>query len=380
MSKVSVKVLAVVSFVIAPLFLYASSSVSSGVDKERHNINSDISAIVSVASLDGDSFANRSLLCFMDDTEGALGGSVSNSFINAVHQKTGPLLVSCQLFKNVFFSETLLNNVLLKKDPLGSAAIDYQQVKLLLASVDNTNELQKKQVTDLINGYFGRSNLGLQSIDLVKKFGFMVQLDQMVFDKNDWLLFECAGGYILMVPVVCMTIYQKEAQRLNISLDLAAGLKLSSLSKIATTIFDYFINIRNGNAVERPDVKKWDIVSGELAATFKNLFVVHKDYYVRKNEEGVLPFEARWLIYLMGHGVAEGTYIVGMKREWLANVLKFCDQAIVTKLCILSSCYASPGNLDKLFVRLNTQSEVYKFPLVTLALTFAPIEIINGIK
>lgn len=349
-------------------------------------------APINVPATDGNTFATRTLLFFIDDNEKSWPEALSNYFMHALMQKAGPIVVSTSLYNNIFFSNYNLYE--LQKNPAYKDTIlSYIAARKKLAQYTMP---QKTGPLNYIKDIVSKINLFLRLWLIIIKIGIKNPFDiatlksglilaEFDFDPSEWRVFAINEQMRLMIPAHYYNAYAREATKHRCSIDEIAGLKISTLKPVPDDEFVYFIQTKDG----MPDRNHQAIISSHQSreqthghfnpSTYCNkqlletLFITNNEY---NNKKTPIHLRARWGLYVMGHGSIDQA-IVGLPLPTFIDILNFFNNSINTKFLTYNSCFAAGTNEKTIYGTLYKDTLRVPFPVITTALTDTNVYVIK---
>lgn len=278
----------------------------------------------------------RGLLIFLDDTEQHIS-SISGDLLKAISQKTGPMLVSASLLRNIFSEYKNIANgnpkVLLK---------DFNSL-----SYDNSDSAQRQ-----------RKQIFLKALD---------------FQENQWVIKEISNYLYLLIPAgYAINLFLNDWENIKdykpgslSGVELKLGLKVNHMKTVTLNNFMEKSQESGNLAVDfLKSLSSFDKDNKKIS----DIFCIYSDY------KDALDYRVVWSIYMTGHGTLNRT-IAGLSFDQFNTVLDFLDKTIDCRLLVYDSCYAAGVNTDAIYKdHQMVLQKTYSFPIITKALTDAPTQ------
>lgn len=306
------------------------------------------------ASVEKYTYASRGLLVFLDDTEEFIGDAVSGVFYVAFAQAACPIIVSSSIIENVF-------RLLTREAGLKKCAEQF------------------KAGMFIGEGYTEELCVG----------EYMRMADNVSRDlaKNSWIIKKIRPELYLFLPhsyLVAHAIPIEEAEKYTVEpmaaltpCELKLGLKVNHMETISSKDKDdtsaHVLAIRKPSP--EPDYATYFVSALYDDSTRASAIFCQRTDYVTWREK--LPL---WSIFLMGHGYLKKR-IVGLTLADFQKVLWFFENKINMRLLAYLSCYAAGMNTEIIYRDAKSGiQKVYSFPIITRALTDAPIEATSDLE
>ncbi len=316
-------------------------------------------ADLSTPPLTQDTNFARSLLVFTDTSEvgqDRLRATQSN-FMSAVHSGHAPILVSRALFDTIFFSSYLMA-ARIKKTPYAVTLHNYLYAK---SKIHDDVSLYEREFQKIVQD---------QGIDnLLRHYYKTFILDAFPFDPDNWNVFKVGNNHTLLLPRALFDAYKKESKERGISLDMAAGLRISLCPQLSNaTLFSYFQKARHGVFDGHSPVSSTSLTPSLSPDVLRYLLIARKEYI----KKGITP--GRRLVYFDGHGASDGSKIAGIERADFTTIMHDVNHIDPSACVVVSSCHASPDNLQTCVadVRCAMATTSVAGSIVTRSVHFSP--------
>ena len=268
---------------------------------------------------------NQNLIILLDtigqETSKSSEINITHQCITALQQKSGSVLITASLWKNITERKKHFIKELEDYTSLESKVVNlYQRTNQDLKASKCNISLVNKQLSEswYQDTYPSLASLSKPNLDQVK-FDFLCY--NFDFDMSQWHIYNSNAGMILFVP-----------DRISLILDSTYKIK------------------KEQDMVKHIDKK------AHLVESLQNLFTQSKD---------------QWVVYISGHGhpesILQRAHISGLSIEEFQNVLRFLDESISTKLLVYSSCYGAGVHSIEPY-----EGEKFNYPIIVIALTDAP--------
>ncbi len=261
----------------------------------------------------------KGLLIFLDEDEKDKFGVASNSLLIALYQEVCPIIVSTSLLYNIF---------------------EYR-------SKDN------------------------RATDIFYEMPEMhdAEISKMAFQKDRWVIKQINDSLNLLLPVNYLNL-------LNVTSDAVKEYKYSTDDSISDTELRLGFKVNHMKSIDHESIHRsfLDYVKKTLLPVeYINYFVNSLDTIFCKKAEYKNVVIPEWYIYILGHGLVNHS-IVSLSFNDFKQLLQFFDNKILTKLLVVSSCYAAGVNSKIIYGDMKSEMQQYfSFPIIFEGLNDMPI-------
>lgn len=284
---------------------------------------------------------NRGLLIFLDDSESdtAKGdqklSAISTSFLCALLQNAGPIIVSASIITNVRERQT--------------PETDPQKI------LNRFNELSDLEVrTD-------EEALELKNIILsVVSFNKIIAQQWVIKKINDSLYLFLPNQYLINLSILISDVQHYAPEQAITLVEQQLGLRVNHMKTI-TDIDEIKKPLPAPNFAAYFIEALWDEKLNQSA-----IFITKREY-IKNNY--VMPC---WALFLSGHGKIKER-IASLNLAHIQQLLDFLEYKICTRLLYYATCYAAGLTSKILYEDAEAAiARTYSFPIMTQTLTDAP--------
>ncbi len=268
-------------------------------------------------------FTSRGVLIFLDDSKtDLLHDAIGEAAVVAINQQSGPIIVSSSILANII------------------------QFTKNAATIIASESKEKA------------ANIALFYCNLTDE----IKWDDFVIKKiNDSLILILPVHYLNKIQIDINETKKSNAGATETTpLELKLGLRVNHMNTID--------NIAD---INKPD-QQFEFAEYFINALFNNTTQKSSIFCTRSEYQQNIPLPI-WSIYLNGHGKVNDS-IAHLSLDDFKKFLHFLEKHINTKLLIYLSCYAAGINADKIYGSQHKWlAKQYSFPIITCALTDAPV-------
>jgi len=315
-----------ISIISVPLALFGASPLHDLFSRESPDIKKRGAGVYP---------HSQAMLIFLDDYETDIG-AVTMNFAAALYQ---PLLQKIIPQYVILASKSLLQNIAAYKK-LGKTLYDTAYNAMISRSQD---------LFHARDDFYGSYKIPLPTaniliIEAIITMGWIQQ-----FDYSDaWDTYAIRENMLLFIP--------KSGPQAVLGLHTSPSTLLNSKFLMQEIISESKDN--DPSKFLQSTVSKRPKSANYVLEALPSLFMVNGSY-------ADISTAPQWVIYINGHGQA-GTILASVSLNEFKKILDFFNRSITTRCLIISSCYATGINVDKVYGNSNKKyfSTTYPFPII----------------
>ena len=285
----------------------------------------------------------KGLLIFLDDSEKDDLGAISYSFLTALYQEAGSIIVSTSLLYTLFEYR----------------AKDNRSINVIY------NEVKKEKMAVILDPNIQKATSIRQKDDIL--------LSKIAFQPDRWVIKKVNNSLSLLIPIGYLESLNIDKEKVKKSdssaheisdTELKLGLRVNHMETLEYQSMSRPIYTRFSDYMLRNVAFAHYFISDYVnyfVDSLDTIFCKKTDY---KNKKDI----PEWFIFMNGHGLINHS-IADLSFYDFKQFLQFLDTKIVTKLLVVISCYVAGVNAETIYgdIKLETQ-QYYSFPIIAQGL------------